>query len=450
MLPRVRDTYKSDFLSDCFGLYSRSKVHDALLRSIGHRFHDGRWTPEEDQFHVYHEIDTSATGVRRTASGSDFWKTFAYNPPHSVVDLHWVPTLTRSITNGIGLDEVTIPEPADPSFTSYILELNAQGTEWIAKNRPGNPVASLAQLILEMRDVPRRTALLKARAKRLQDVGSDYLNVEFGWKPFIKDLRKAFVLQQTLEKRLKQLVRDNGLSIRRRSKKLTVTESVHVEVSGSLLCPFGHLGDPVIGGDPDLLDGYYICGPFGHLADPSWPGSCDYTVRTIQDTTTWNCGTFRYYVPDIGSSRWTANAIAVLYGYRSTPATVYEVMPWSWLIDWFANVGDILSNMSTNAVENETLTNSYSMKEISLRRIVEVRTHWDDAVMNPPGSSNYPDFFMSVPAGSESLTYESVKTNKLRQQASPFGFGLKTGDFTPRQLAILAALAVSRHPRTYL
>jgi len=125
---------------------------------------------------------------------------------------------------------------------------------------------------------------------------------------------------------------------------------------------------------------------------------------------------------------------------------LYSVLPWSWLVDWFANVGDILDNMSSNAVDNETLTNAYSMRTVEDLETVDIRVSWDD--YDQP-SSGFPELAVFIPGGSDTYSASFRKTNKLRYQASPFGFGLKFGDFTRRQLAILAALSTHHKGRRY-
>jgi len=290
--------------------------------------------------------------------------------------------------------------------------------------------------LAELRELPSIPHFLRPQAKRFCDLGSEYLNVEFGWKPFIKDLLKIHDLQKSLDRRLRQLVRDNGLDVRRRSKQVVVTNSV-VLSEGTLSVPFGHLGDDMIGG-ASLLDGYYTIGPFGGGVPTGIPGTASYKLTEETTQTTWNCGTFRYYVPDIGSSEWTEKAVRTLYGANLSPQTLYAVYPWTWLAEWFSNVGDILSNLETNAVSNETLTNAYSMFTESVTRKVDVRIEWFDWDLEVRAPS------FVITAGSAELVHVISRVNKLRRQASPFGFGLKRSEFTPSQWAILGALVASK------
>jgi hypothetical protein len=224
---------------------------------------------------------------------------------------------------------------------------------------------------------------------------------------------------------------------------------------GEILEPFSVLDDPLIGGST-LLSGLRTIGPLEPDGSPisSIVGAQAVRLERTTETTVWECGTFRYYVPDIGSDQWRQRAISALYGADLTPSLAWELMPWSWLIDWFSSVGSIVSNLSTNAVDNEALTNSYAMKTVEVRDDVIVRTSWEglDYQATSVDHNNdqtisddeFHDWYLSVPPGSDTLSYSLIKVNKLRAYATPFGFGFDMSALSLRQLAILAALAISR------
>lgn len=426
--------------SMAFDSWVSTRIRKALLRSQGHLFRDGRWTEDSEPFHVFHEEEPCGRGSSMTflcgnayLGGGDFLDA-------SLLPCQWIPMVSRGYSSeAFGpFPENKLPKSTEKPFSDFVLELNAQGTEFIKRNRPGNPVEGLGQFLVELRQIPQLPIFLKSRTKSFSDLGREYLNIEFGWKPFLKDLVAFFHYQRKLEHQLKKLISNNGRQIRKRSKKKDVIDQ-EVVCEGSLSVPFGRLDDVGIGGNSEL-ERYAFCGPFGALATyPGFPGQSDYRYDRILTSTTWECGTFFYYVPDIGSDQWTAKAKSVLLGSNPNPSVLYQVLPWSWLIDWFGNVGDIVSNLTTNAVDNEALTNCYAMRTDFLEHRVEVSSHWDE--INQSEGLNT-DFFL--PAGEAVVISSRSETIKLRQQSSPYGFGLKRGDFTPRQLAILAALAIAK------
>lgn len=56
-------------------------------------------------------------------------------------------------------------------------------------------------------------------------------------------------------------------------------------------------------------------------------------------------GHIRWYVQDnffVSDQQVRAEAKRVILGYNLTPTTLYELMPWSWLIDYFTNLGTMV------------------------------------------------------------------------------------------------------------
>jgi hypothetical protein len=440
MVPKRDITKFSVRQSMAFDSWVTHLDHKALLRSTNHKFLDGRWTGEDDPFHVFRETELPCLGQELTMlAGRLYTEPFSDFLDAELFPLQWRPAISRDFVSETFSSSAVRRDPVvEYAFSDSVLQLNADGTEFIRRNRPGNPVSSLGQFVIELRQIPTLPLFLKSQTKRFSDLGSEYLNVEFGWKPFLKDLKDFFYFQQKLASRLKLLKARNGLQTRRRSKKVVTGDPV-VICEGSLSRPFGDLSDPLIGGN-ELMSGFHLLGPFGgSVTYPGQVGQADYSYAKLETTTVWQCGTFYYYVPDIGSDRWTESAKKVLLGIEPTPSLLYQVIPWSWLLDWFSNVGDVVSNLSNNAVENELLTNCFAMELREEEHYVEVSCHWDESNQSEGLNS---DFYL--PPGDASLSYKRSLVNKMRQQATPFGFGLKREEFTPRQLAILAALLVSK------
>jgi hypothetical protein len=127
-------------------------------------------------------------------------------------------------------------------------------------------------------------------------------------------------------------------------------------------------------------------------------------------------------------------------GLEVTPGVLYDVIPWSWLVNWFSNVGQIVHNLTDAKLANEALTNCYSMYTEKLVHEVEISTHWEgiaSGIVDTPSR-------LVIPAGSDSLVYSRAEINKLRHQASPFGFGVPREAFSAAQWAILAALGIAQ------
>jgi hypothetical protein len=122
-------------------------------------------------------------------------------------------------------------------------------------------------------------------------------------------------------------------------------------------------------------------------------------------------------------------------------------MPYSWLIDWFSNVGDVVSNMSMNAVDNLVTNYSFVMRRESWEQSASVIT-WhekrDDFGGSPPSkSSSSLGSWWKAHRGSYSST-ERWEIKSRVGGGNPFGLDVSLPSLSGRQLAILAALGISR------
>jgi len=227
-----------------------------------------------------------------------------------------------------------------------------------------------------------------------------------------------YYLWQTIDKRIAQLIRENGKSINRKATLEQDTTTVE--------------GDP--GFDPDWPYVWVTGGPSGTFpfirGHSTWQGQRKTTTRV------WYAANYRYYVPDIGSSQWDRRARLALFGALPTPELLWEVLPWSWLIDWFSNVGDVISNMSTNAVDNLVQNYAYTMKHVTTQVVLTSDSYHPSS--SPGSAAHWPE--RSVHATS---TY-TVETKLRDGTGNPFGLNVKLSSLSTYQLSILAALGISR------
>lgn len=103
-------------------------------------------------------------------------------------------------------------------------------------------------------------------------------------------------------------------------------------------------------------------------------------------------------------------------------------MPWSWAADWVSNTGDVLHNLSAMSTDGLVMAYGYMMEETS-----ETWTYVNNGAITVSGRVL-------------NLTQNFRTTTKVRRSATPFGFGLDWAKFTPRQMAILGALSITRKP----
>lgn len=302
--------------------------------------------------------------------------------------------------------------PAVPSHLTFLTgnQMSAYGATGWARFKPGKPLVDAGQFLGELRQLPSlplelgkhiKTALTgKSRTKGFLNAGNEYLNIEFGWKPFVKDIIGMLNFNSKIDAALDQLSRDNGKPIRRRGT-VTSSESSSSSTTAGFLYP-------------TLTSDFYATYP---------PGSR--TVITQSSTKVTFAGAFRYWIPDINSTEAQKRLVRKMLGLRLTPGLLWELTPWSWLIDWYSSIGDVLDNVSGNAAENLTAPYAYVMA--NRKSTVEVTE-----------SANF------LQGGISSVTSTLTRETKQRQAASPFGFGLTSLDMNVKQKLILGALGISR------
>lgn len=245
------------------------------------------------------------------------------------------------------------------------------------------------------------------KPKKLAD---QFLNQQFGWSPFLSDLRRFDNVINNSAKIIADLKARNGKWTRKRVS-LGDESTIQLLASGTgvSLSPGAALG------------AQYFSSP------PTW------SLYETYESHAYAVGKFYYYNPafddvDPGSNLalWNhAMQGVILAGARPSPSNIYKSIPWSWAIDWMTNIGlhvDYYSDMLVDSVACQYL---YVMKTATRKR----------------------RYVQHLPfhAGSIDLVFERRIVSKQRQEGvGPYGFSLTWDQLTPRQLAIAGALGISR------
>jgi hypothetical protein len=242
--------------------------------------------------------------------------------------------------------------------------------------------------------------------------GEEYLNLEFGWKPFVSDIQQTMNSVINAHSILSQYQRDSGRNVRR----FYVFPEV-INATDSYSAATGSVSG--FGGITNLARCFQnISGPWSMIR------------RTNQKV--WFSGAFTYYLASDKTlmsriQRYSQEANKLL-GLDLTPDVLWQAAPWSWLIDWQFDVGNIINNASALAGDSLVIKYGYLMVQTSMRIDVTLR-----------GIHQYDG---NLDLGDIVTTYASQR--KQRLQSTPYGFGLNPTGFTSRQKAILAALGLSK------
>jgi hypothetical protein len=119
-----------------------------------------------------------------------------------------------------------------------------------------------------------------------------------------------------------------------------------------------------------------------------------------------------------------------LLGLEITPAVLWELTPWTWLLDWASNLGSVASNISLLDWSNVLLDYAYLTFVVK----TESSVTWKGPTVISPQ--------LTVSHGFITKGFTTVE--KVREQASPYGFSVGWTGLSPFQLSIIAALGMSR------
>jgi hypothetical protein len=196
-------------------------------------------------------------------------------------------------------------------------------TKAVANVNPNAPVVDLPLFLFEFKDMPKMIKHLgnllteyealgnfvKPTKKMLNTLGPDaLLAYNFGWKPLVSDLKSMVSLGKSIDDRLRQL--RNMARKKRTRRRIGSVESSYegssvyldVAVQGQFWCPVKH---------DDKTEVWLV----------ARPELLDITPGTAPEL---------WYIMD--------QALGLAPSY----ATMWNMIPWSWLIDYFVNVGTYL------------------------------------------------------------------------------------------------------------
>ncbi len=317
-----------------------------------------------------------------------------------------------------------VPCRPDSSWPKWWIDslpnLAVKGNSAIQKTYPTKPTAGISLMLAELLHdgIPSLLGfqLLKENRSHFNRLGNEFLNFQFGWKPLVSDLTKILKTVVQSAKIIRQYDRDSGRNIRRR---LVLPKAERTTLEPTLM------SGNTYGGPLDIE--YY--GYYGNFDGSK-------TYRSAKESVTEKfSGAYTYYLEqkdDLLSKieRYEQQANHLL-GTRLSPDVIWEFTPFSWLVDWFADIGSFIE--VNNALSNDSLVLRYGY--------YQHQTVSDVTYTRTGGHSLYGMWH----PGPTSVTFRT--TRKVRTKATPYGFGLNTDQFTGMQWAILGALGMSKSPR---
>lgn len=183
----------------------------------------------------------------------------------------------------------------------------------LKRTNPSKPHIDLPVAIAELRDLP---DLVKRGGETIAEKWAHgTLQREFGYAPFFADLKKLFSFKDKVQKRVELLSKFKEGPMLRKTKLYDST------VQSSL-----------------PSDRVVVSAAFGSL-----------TATATSYTTVRRYYGYVTYTPNADMSKLIgdsealrAKAIQIIGGMTVDISNLWQAMPWSWLTDWFGNLGDYL------------------------------------------------------------------------------------------------------------
>ena len=301
--------------------------------------------------------------------------------------------------------------------------MKSKGPTAISLTSPTNKSSDLATQMGElMRDgIPSLHGIRswERRTLDLKSVGDEYLNHQFGWAPLYSEVKNVVNAARHHRDIMKQYQDGEGRNVHRRFDFPSSNSSTSIS-EGS---------------------GYALEGP-GHpeFISNAFPAAERRATR-VRESRCWFEGCYTYggasgadnFQRHLG---YGSNADH-LFGLSLTPNTLWELTPWSWAVDWFSNAGDVINNVTNIGLAGQVMRYGYIMEETIDKVTVTVPyTYFKTVKSQSPLEYGY------TKSGPASVGYETV--TKRRVAASPFGFSVGWEGLSPTQLAITAALGITK------
>lgn len=258
-----------------------------------------------------------------------------------------------------------------------------------ADTNPSRPEVDLPVSIAELGDLPK--LVWKTGSSLAKDLAKANLSVEFGLKPLISDAKALLDFNGHADRRLNEL------------SALTKHGGSHHH---RVIC------------NAEFRDAPVNRGSLGVNHGTLWTQSTGFKKR-------WVC---IRWVPDhdprdsVPTKPSRASAMRAILGGTIDSATVWNAMPWSWLIDWYADFGSYLA--AKRNIVGYKVGQAYTMQ------------HWQTEVFHwrVGGQGSYVPPF-------------SRRINKSRSANTLLSPTASVPLLSARQLGILASLTVLKKPR---
>lgn len=296
---------------------------------------------------------------------------------------------------------------------------------------------SLSSFLGELREGLPKLGLanLKSRASIAKQAGDGYLNVQFGWLPLLRDLANITNILINASTVLQGRPME-GVPIRRTWALPPVETTESWDLPG--VASSVEMGHSIPTGSSSPWSAMSRVLPLDGTSYGSagFPATGDGRFSKRLTRHQWFVGSYVTFLPlGVDFSRYDEK-VKHLIDLRLTPDVLWQLAPWSWLVDWATHIGD---SIEANKIATDKLIHihyAYAMEELRMEVFSDFHV---TSRTSGSGSS------LKVYNGPSSHSMVTTTTRKRRIRANPFGFTSGGLDgLNSNQIAILTALGLSR------
>lgn len=263
-------------------------------------------------------------------------------------------------------------------------------------------------------------------ASAVPPAGEEFLNFVFGTNPTFKDLQKVVESMRTATDALIFLSENSGAGVRR-----NMTFNIPSRVAVFDTSELDYQGD--ISALTDTSRWILPSTPTYDAAVGYATGTFTSSLSQLESRQVRFSGSFTRFLPVdrglYGSSQRFLAAFDAILGVKPNFQRVWQLIPFSWLVDWFLDIQSTLTLLDRTF--DDSLLINYGYVTGSLKR-----TSIQETTVVP------------VPGRVHSFrTARTVVTAEIKQRirANPYGFIVPDStEITPLRLAILAAIGITR------
>jgi len=313
------------------------------------------------------------------------------------------------------------PAGIDTGFDLAIprTDLSSYGAIQYGSASPLSDRFSFSAFTGELREgLPKFTSeIMRSRSKHIRGVGGDYLNAQFGWIPLLNDLRG---IATALVNASYGLYQPAGATHRKRNERPTELIRSRTFSQDPVAIALGNYGDPSLLKDTKGT---------GVTTDSFLRADGSSTIRAYRKR--WFEGEF-VYIPEAGfDATKYEDRLTTLFKTDITPSDLWQLAPWSWLVDWTTDIGGALEAAEAATSDRILSTYAYAMESIE-QEIIAV-------LYNIRGETG------GYYAGPPRVVTTWKTTSYRRIRANPFGFTPNPSvNLSPGQLGILGALGLKK------